>query len=75
MVVQPKAAWNGGGFTDSLKGLDISKPFMPDVRPVFEKRGFQLLTHRAQWGGAVHFTSMVGGPIDPARPRPPTSTP
>jgi hypothetical protein len=53
-------------FTDSLKGLDISKPFMPDVRPVFEKRGFQLLTHRAQWGGAVHFTSMVSGPIDPA---------
>ena len=45
--------------TDSLKGLGVTKPFLPDVKPVFEENNFQLLTHRAQWGGAVHFTSFV----------------
>jgi len=46
-------------FTDSLKGMGVTKPFLPDVKSVFEPLGFEMLTHRSQWGGAVHFTSMV----------------
>mmetsp|Transcript_76128 Transcript_76128/g.217398 ORF Transcript_76128/g.217398 Transcript_76128/m.217398 type:complete len:726 (-) Transcript_76128:1516-3693(-) len=51
-------------FTDSLKGLGVTKPFLPEVQPVFKERGFETLTHRAQWGGAVHFTSSVSTTAD-----------
>jgi len=50
--------------TDNLKPL-LNSPFTHEARQFFAKGGFELLTHSARWGGAVHyaFAARQGSPL------------